>query len=332
MDINGRQAVTSQNETNQSQLPDNPILNDQEQDSQNSHEEAAKYRELLKEFGMYYRPMRTVNKLEAVKMFRRLDKNHMKTLNIDFTKDGTLDGRTQLAKYFKDIGFDFDDFSDKPGTTDMFEEIFEAEANQSQHQKLSLKPTLNSQTNSALKMSVQAKELPKTSKLPFQSNLHTQKPSLFKQSSASEGAQHSVSESSTSIKDNKWEKKGEVKEIQIEKKVENFPQKITKKFAFAVFNTMQVTYETPKLQTKIHKILDSEENRLSDSEKYSLNGEDEVIKCIIEGNKLSKEGLEYFRNIKQHYKEVNFPKKIELQFSRVIKKLEDSQVPSSQSN
>ncbi|EAY18125.1 hypothetical protein TVAG_306470 [Trichomonas vaginalis G3] len=139
----------------------------------------------------------------------------------------------------------------------------------------------------------------------------------------SDGDKIKISEFSTPKKENKWEKKEEINEVKVEIESEDLHQKITFKFASCVFNTMQVTYETPKLYSKVHKILISEENRLSDSDKYSLNGEDNIIKCIEDGNKPTKEGLEYLNHVKKHYKGMKFPEKIDSQYTRIILKLEN---------
>ncbi|EAY18123.1 hypothetical protein TVAG_306450 [Trichomonas vaginalis G3] len=100
--------------------------------------------------------------------------------------------------------------------------------------------------------------------------------------------------------------------------------KISIPFAFAVFNTMQVTYETPKLYSQTFNILKSNENSLPYEEGYSIKGEKEVINAIERNQRLSEEGFKYLSHIKKNYKDLKFPKKVERQFDRIIINLENN--------
>ncbi|EAY18129.1 hypothetical protein TVAG_306510 [Trichomonas vaginalis G3] len=298
---------------------------------ENPEEEARKYSEFLRNRGLYYRPISVEDYSTVVNMFRSMDLDHMKSLNVKIKSEGTLDGRCQMSIYLKNLGFDFNDFADSPGIVDWIARVFGVETiseqnksfEQPQKQEESIPPVeeinepIEKDQNQMPKFAFTSKQQPK----PFKP---VQKLPEMKPHPTKEGIKIKVSEFSTPKKENKWEKKEETKEIEIEIKNEDRPHKITFAFETAVFNKMKITYETPRLHSKAYKILTSEENILPDEDIYDVSSEEEVINAIKDKTKLSEKGREYVKNVKKYYKELRFPEKLERQFNKIIIRLENN--------
>ncbi|EAY18124.1 hypothetical protein TVAG_306460 [Trichomonas vaginalis G3] len=72
------------------------------------HKSAIKF---LESKGIYYNRKGTTDSSD---MLRNLDPDEMSSLSFQFKNDGTIDGRTQLGRYLKDRGYDYNDFSNSP--------------------------------------------------------------------------------------------------------------------------------------------------------------------------------------------------------------------------